>query len=276
MRRRPLVHTWENRARSGPSRHPRATREPSRLFRNGRATERGHDLGTHNRVRFGELPGMSGRLGLPTGIRACLFDLDGVLTQTARLHASAWKETFDSFLRRRADGTGEAFEPFDPVDYAEYVDGKLRYDGVRSFLSSRGIHLPEGDPSDPSDAATICGVGNRKNELVLTLMRRHGVETSGAPCATYAPLARPASAGPWFPRARTATTSRGGRHRRFFREVVDGSVAERRSSAGSPRLTHFSPRPRHSASSGRGRGVRGRAGRVSRRAEQAVSVSSSA
>ena len=115
---------------------------------------------------------MSAVLGLPHGIRACLFDLDGVLTQTARLHAAAWKEVFDAFLRSREVATGEAFEPFDPLDYAEYVDGKLRYDGVRSFLSSRRIDLAEGDPSDPPDAATICGLGNRKNELVLTLMRR--------------------------------------------------------------------------------------------------------
>src|SRR5207253_2388035 len=84
-------------------------------------------------------------LGLPAGIRACLFDLDGVLTQTARVHAAAWKQMFDAFLRERAERTGERFVPFDPlVDYDEYVDGKPRYDGVRSFLASRGIELPEG------------------------------------------------------------------------------------------------------------------------------------
>src|SRR6266508_5689380 len=116
-------------------------------------------------------------LGLPPTIRACLFDLDGVLTQTATAHAAAWKEMFDAFLRARAAETGEAFVPFDPVaDYRAYVDGKPRYDGVRSFLASRGIELPEGEPSDPPDAETVTGLGNRKNELVLALIRRNGVE----------------------------------------------------------------------------------------------------
>ncbi len=116
-------------------------------------------------------------LGLPTAIRACLFDLDGVLTQTAKVHAAAWKEMFDAFLQMRAARTGEPFVPFDAVDdYDAYVDGKPRYDGVRSFLASRGIHLPEGVPSDPPEAETICGLGNRKNELVLAMIRRQGVE----------------------------------------------------------------------------------------------------
>ena len=116
-------------------------------------------------------------LGLPGVIQACLFDLDGVLTQTAKVHAAAWKEMFDDLLRRRAARTGEQFVPFDPVaDYDEYVDGKPRYDGVRSFLASRGIELPEGDPRDPPGAETVAGLGNRKNELVLALLRRDGVE----------------------------------------------------------------------------------------------------
>jgi beta-phosphoglucomutase family hydrolase len=116
-------------------------------------------------------------LGLPNAIRACLFDLDGVLTQTAKIHAAAWKEMFDAFLRERAAETGESFEPFDPVaDYDEYVDGKPRYDGVRSFLAARGIALPEGTPDDPPDAATVHGLGNRKNELVLAMIEREGVE----------------------------------------------------------------------------------------------------
>jgi len=117
------------------------------------------------------------RLGLPSRTRACLFDLDGVLTQTARVHAAAWKEMFDAFLRERAARTGEPFVSFDPVaDYTEYVDGKPRYDGVRSFLASRGINLSEGDPSDPPSAETVCGLGNRKNELVLALLKRDGVQ----------------------------------------------------------------------------------------------------
>jgi beta-phosphoglucomutase family hydrolase len=116
-------------------------------------------------------------LGLPDAIRACLFDLDGVLTQTAKVHAAAWKQMFDDFLQKRAARTGEAFVPFDPVeDYAKYVDGLPRYDGVRSFLASRGIDLPWGDPGDPRDAETIIGLGNRKNELVLSLIRQGGVE----------------------------------------------------------------------------------------------------
>ena len=113
-------------------------------------------------------------LGLPEGSRACLFDLDGVLTKTAVVHAAAWKEMFDDFLRER---DGDGFVPFDPVtDYGEYVDGKPRYDGVRSFLASRGIELPEGQPDDPPGAETVKGLGNRKNDLVLELIRRNGVE----------------------------------------------------------------------------------------------------
>src|SRR5690349_23622595 len=123
------------------------------------------------------MPDTAQGLGLPSGIRACLFDLDGVLTQTARVHAQAWKEMFDAFLRRRSERTGEPFVPFDPVaDYSAYIDGKLRYDGVRSFLTSRGIELPEGAPTDPPDVNTIHGLGNRKNELVLLLIRTKGVE----------------------------------------------------------------------------------------------------
>jgi beta-phosphoglucomutase family hydrolase len=116
-------------------------------------------------------------LGLPDAVTACLFDLDGVLTQTAKVHDRAWKQTFDEYLRGRAAKTGEAFVEFDPeADYNEYVDGKPRYDGVRSFLQSRGIELPEGTPNDPPDAETICGIGNRKNDLVLKLIKEDGVE----------------------------------------------------------------------------------------------------
>ncbi len=116
-------------------------------------------------------------LGLPDGITALLFDLDGVLTQTAKVHAEAWKQTFDEFLRARAEKTGEPFKEFDKHDdYDKYVDGLPRYDGVRNFLKSRGIELPEGTPDDPPDAETIAGVGNRKNELVLKLIKERGVE----------------------------------------------------------------------------------------------------
>ncbi|MEU6405088.1 beta-phosphoglucomutase family hydrolase [Streptomyces sp. NPDC046985] len=113
-------------------------------------------------------------LGLPQTILACLFDLDGVVTKTAVVHAAAWKETFDAFLRER-DGAG--YRPFDAVaDYDEYVDGRPRADGVRSFLASRNIDLPEGAPEDPPDAQTVNGVGNRKNELVLEKIRTEGVQ----------------------------------------------------------------------------------------------------
>jgi beta-phosphoglucomutase family hydrolase len=116
-------------------------------------------------------------LGLPDEIKACLFDLDGVLTQTAKVHAAAWKQTFDEYLRQRAAKTGEQFKEFDAHDdYDEYVDGLPRYDGVRNFLKSRGIELPEGSPDDPPTAETICGIGNRKNELVLKLIKENGVE----------------------------------------------------------------------------------------------------
>ena len=116
-------------------------------------------------------------LGLPNGVRACLFDLDGVLTKTATVHAAAWKQMFDAYLRERAERTGEEFVPFDPkTDYGEYVDGKPRADGVRSFLQSRGIELPEGNPDDPPGAETIHGLGNRKNELLVRLIREQGVE----------------------------------------------------------------------------------------------------
>ena len=115
--------------------------------------------------------------GLPAGIRACLFDLDGVLTQTAKVHAAAWKHMFDEYLKQRAERTGEPFRPFDPRhDYDEYVDGKARSDGTRSFLESRGIRLPEGEPDDPPGAETVAGLGNRKNEEVLRRIDEGGVE----------------------------------------------------------------------------------------------------
>src|SRR5215218_2609853 len=116
-------------------------------------------------------------LGLPDGIKAALFDLDGVLTQTAKVHAKAWKEMFDDFLRARAERGGEPFREFTvPGDYDEYVDGKPRLDGVRSFLASRGIELPEGTADDPPGAETVHGLGRQKNDRVLELIRTQGVE----------------------------------------------------------------------------------------------------
>jgi beta-phosphoglucomutase family hydrolase len=116
-------------------------------------------------------------LGLPETVHACLFDLDGVLTDTASVHTKAWKAMFDAYLKQRAERTGEPFVPFDPVeDYLRYVDGKKREDGVRSFLSSRGIELPEGGPDDPPDAETVYGLGARKNEAFRQTLHRDGVE----------------------------------------------------------------------------------------------------
>lgn len=116
-------------------------------------------------------------LGLPARVTACLFDLDGVLTQTARVHNAAWAETFDAFLRRWAADHHERFQPYDPgPDYNRYVDGRPRADGVRTFLASRDIVLPEGDPDDLPEANTVNGVGNRKNEILLRRIHTDGVQ----------------------------------------------------------------------------------------------------
>jgi beta-phosphoglucomutase family hydrolase len=116
-------------------------------------------------------------LGLPDTIRACLFDLDGVLTDTASVHRKAWKAMFDSYLRGRAQRTGEQFVPFDiAADYQTYIDGKKREDGVRSFLAARGITLAEGDPEDGPSAETVQGLGNRKNDLFQQTIHEDGVK----------------------------------------------------------------------------------------------------
>ena len=126
-----LLDELRQRARQGPA--------DDRLRR---PRPRAQQRGRRRRAAGGRL-----MLGLPDGVRACLFDLDGVLTQTAKVHAAAWKEMFDGYLRERAAQDGEEFVAFDPVgDYDEYVDGKPRYEGVRSFLDSRGIDLPQGEP----------------------------------------------------------------------------------------------------------------------------------
>ncbi len=115
--------------------------------------------------------------GLPPGVTACLFDLDGVLTRTATVHAAAWKQMFDGFLELWSTRTGQKFVPFDAgSDYENYVDGRPRYEGTRGFLQSRGIDLPEGSPDDPPGALTVHGLSNQKNDLVLRLLREGGVE----------------------------------------------------------------------------------------------------
>ncbi len=176
------------------------------------------------------------KLGLPDRTQACLFDLDGVLTKTATVHAAAWKQTFDSFLRARAEKAGAAFQPFDAVaDYDEYVDGKPRYDGVRSFLAARGIRLPEGSPADPPTAETVCGLGNRKNELVQRLIRAGGVEVFEG-SVRYVRAARDAG-------LRRAVVSSSSNTRAvleatgiadLFEARIDGVVAEQRHLRGKP------------------------------------------
>jgi beta-phosphoglucomutase family hydrolase len=176
------------------------------------------------------------KLGLTDGIRACLFDLDGVLTQTAKVHAAAWKQMFDEYLEARAKRTGEEFVPFDSrADYDEYVDGKPRYDGVRSFLASRGITLEEGSPDDPPTAETVCGLGNRKNELVLKLIEEQGVEPYEG-SVRYVHAA--ADAG-----LRRAVVSSSANCRAvlesadmldLFEEIVDGNVLDERNLRGKP------------------------------------------
>jgi alpha,alpha-trehalase len=117
------------------------------------------------------------RAVLPEELRAVIFDMDGVITDTASAHAEAWRRLFDGYLRAHADRTGQPFVPFDADgDYRRFIDGKPRFDGVRSFLASRGIELPEGDPTDPPDRETVCGLGNRKNEAFLEHLREQGVQ----------------------------------------------------------------------------------------------------
>jgi beta-phosphoglucomutase family hydrolase len=116
-------------------------------------------------------------LGLPDGARACLFDLDGVLTDTASVHAASWKQMFDDYLRARAERDGTPFRPFDVKDdYGPYVDGRPRLDGTRGFLESRGIELPEGSPDDPPGTETLWGLATRKNDLVQEKIRTVGVD----------------------------------------------------------------------------------------------------
>jgi beta-phosphoglucomutase family hydrolase len=179
-------------------------------------------------------------LGLPDGIRACLFDMDGVLTRTATVHAAAWKEMFDEFLRRRADESAEPFVPFDVrSDYDRYVDGKKRADGVRSFLASRGINLPEGTPTDLPTVATVHGLGNRKNELVLAKMSA-GVEVYPG-SVRYVKAARDAGLrrAVVSSSANTQTVLRVTGLADLFEEVVDGLVAEQDGLAGKPEPDMF-------------------------------------
>jgi beta-phosphoglucomutase family hydrolase len=175
-------------------------------------------------------------LDLPDGITACLFDLDGVLTQTAKVHAKAWKQMFDEFLRTWAERTGQPFREFVlPDDYEQYVDGKPRRDGVRSFLESRGIELPLGSADDPPEAETIYGLGTRKNELVLALIREEGVEpyegsVRFVECAREQGLRRAVVSS--STNCKDVLVAAGIEH--LFEVRIDGIVAEREHLAGKP------------------------------------------
>ena len=174
--------------------------------------------------------------GLPDGVSACLFDMDGVVTQTATLHAAAWKEMFDEFLRQRAQATGTEFVPFDPHrEYDAYVDGKPRLDGTRSFLESRGIHLPEGTPDDPPGTPTLYGLSNRKNALVLAKIAAGGVQVY-AGSITYIKAVRQGGIG-------TAVVSASANAKQvldaagiegLFDVRIDGVVAKQRGLRGKP------------------------------------------
>ncbi len=176
-------------------------------------------------------------LGLPDTIRGLLFDLDGVLTQTAKVHAAAWKQMFDDYLRDRDRREHEEFVPFDAHDdYDTYVDGKPRADGTRSFLESRGIHLPEGSPDDPPDADTIAGLGNRKNALVLQMIKDQGVEPY-AGSVQYLQAVRDAG----LPHAVVSSSTNchdvlvaAGIDEFFGDHRIDGHVAEQQHLAGKP------------------------------------------
>jgi beta-phosphoglucomutase family hydrolase len=175
-------------------------------------------------------------LGLRPNIDACLFDLDGVLTQTAKVHARAWKETFDAFLEERRRKTGEVLQPFDEVvDNDEYGDGKPREEGVRSFLAARHIGLPEGSEGDPPDAETVHGLANRKDALFLQLIHTHGVEAYEG-SVRYVHAARDAQ-------LKLAVVSssrhcsevlRAAHIQDLFDAQVDGNVARARGLAGKP------------------------------------------
>ena len=171
-----------------------------------------------------------------TAYEAVLFDLDGVLTATARLHASSWKRMFDDYLRGRASARGEPFHPFEmPRDYARFVDGRPRYDGVRTFLGSRGITLDDGVPDDAPGVETVCGLGNRKNAMFTDLLASEGVEVYDGSLAVVRHLLRNG--------VRTAVVSSSRSCQAIlhaagladlFELRVDGQVAARQGLAGKP------------------------------------------
>ncbi|MGW8946890.1 HAD family hydrolase [Streptomyces koyangensis] len=175
---------------------------------------------------------MTTHLGLPGGMTACLFDLDGVVTRTAVVHAAAWKAMFDAFLRGRG---GADFPPFTDSDYERYVDGRPRADGVRSFLASRGIELPEGTPDDPPEAQTVNGLGNRKNEALLAKIRTDGVEPyEGSLRYLRAVRAAGLATAIVSSSANTREVLRSIEAERLFDVRIDGVVARERGLPGKP------------------------------------------
>jgi beta-phosphoglucomutase family hydrolase len=176
------------------------------------------------------------KVGLPDRILGCLFDMDGVLTQTATVHATAWKQMFDEFLEGWNRQRGTALAPFDPVtDYELYVDGKSRLDGTRSFLAARGIRLEEGSPDDPSGASTVQGLSRRKNEIVLDLLSRGGVHVFDD-AVEYVKAVRDAG----IPRAvvsasaNTVQVLQAAGLMELFDARIDGVVAAEKNLAGKP------------------------------------------
>ena len=175
-------------------------------------------------------------LGLPDRVRACLFDLDGVLTPTAAVHAAAWKQVLDAFLSRLGERTGVGYAPFDlTADYDTYVDGKPRADGARSFLRSRGVELAEGTPADPADAETVSGLGRRKDQVFREMIARSGVQPYPG-SVRYLSAVRAAGLRRAVVSSSThcveilAAAGLGGQ----FDAVVDGRLAQRRHLAGKP------------------------------------------
>lgn len=176
-------------------------------------------------------------IGLPDHVTTCLFDLDGVLTSTAELHRAAWKETFDQLLRAR---DGEDFRPFTDDDYNTYVDGRPRYDGVRTFLKSRQIDLPEGGPADAPTEITVHGVGNRKNELINKIIREGGVNPYPG-SVRYLEAARDAglAIGVVTSSANGASVLDAASLTRFVQARIDGVVIAERKLAGKPAPDSF-------------------------------------
>ena len=174
-------------------------------------------------------------LGLPDVVTACLFDLDGVITDTASVHRGAWKQMFDAYLRRRSDDTGEPFREFTAADYERFVDGRPRRDGTRAFLSSRDVELPEGSAGDPPGTPTVTGLSNEKNAAVLRLIRAGGVRVFDG-SVRYLRAVRPAglrTAGV-SSSANTAEVLDAAGLADLFEARIDGLVAAERGLPGKP------------------------------------------